>query len=116
MGLLSLSIWIPIFFGILIIAIGRDSQAEIVRWIALIGALFGLAVTIPLVSGFTNDTAAMQFVEKFLWIEKFNIHYHLGIDGISLWLIPLTAFITVIVVISAWDVINTWVHFLYYLD
>lgn len=110
MGLLSLSIWIPIFFGILIITTGRDSQAGVVRWIALIGALFGLAVTIPLVSGFTNDTAAMQFVEKFLWIEKFNIHYHLGIDGISLWLIPLTAFITVIVVISAWDVITNRVH------
>lgn len=110
MSLLSLSIWVPIFFGILIIAIGRDSQADVVRWIALIGALFGLAVTVPLISGFTNETAAMQFVEKFLWIERFNIHYHIGIDGISLWLIPLTAFITVIVVISAWEVITVRVH------
>ncbi|MEB0233406.1 NADH-quinone oxidoreductase subunit M, partial [Undibacterium sp. 10I3] len=48
----------------------------------------------------------MQFVEKFSWVEKFNIFYALGIDGISLWLIPLTAFITVIVVIAAWEVVE----------
>lgn len=110
MGLLSLSIWIPIFFGVVLLAIGRDDQARVVRWIALIGALAGLAATVPLVSGFSNDTAAMQFVEKVLWIERFNIHYHLGIDGISLWLIPLTAFITVIVIISAWEAITERVH------
>jgi NADH-quinone oxidoreductase subunit M len=110
MGLLSLSIWVPVAFGLLLLAIGRDDQAVVVRWIALIGALLGFAVTLPIIAGFANDTAAMQFVEKILWIERFNIHYHLGIDGISLWLIPLTAFITVIVVISAWEVITDRVH------
>jgi len=110
MGLLSLAIWAPVFFGAVLLALGRDDQAHVVRWIALVGALFGLLVTVPLVTGFAIDTAEMQFVEKAMWIERFNIHYHLGIDGISLWLIPLTAFINVIVVISAWDVITERVN------
>ncbi|MCU0930899.1 MAG: NADH-quinone oxidoreductase subunit M [Serpentinimonas sp.] len=110
MGLLSLAIWTPIFFGIVLLALGRDEQANMVRWTALVGALLGLLVTVPLVTGFDNGTAAMQFVEKAVWIEAFNIHYHLGVDGISLWLIPLTAFITVIVVVASWESITERVH------
>jgi NADH-quinone oxidoreductase subunit M len=110
MGLLSLAIWTPIFFGIVLLALGRDEQANMVRWTALVGALLGLLVTVPLVAGFDNGTAAMQFVEKAVWIEAFNIHYHLGVDGISLWLIPLTAFITVIVVVASWESITDRVH------
>jgi NADH-quinone oxidoreductase subunit M len=110
MGLLSLAIWTPILFGVLLLAFGRDDQAPMVRWIALAGALIGLAVTVPLYTGFEIGSAAMQFVEKSLWIERFNIHYHLGVDGISLWLILLTAFITVIVVISSWEAITTRVN------
>ncbi len=110
MGLLSLAIWVPIFFGVLLLAIGRDDQAHVVRWIALVGAVVSLLITVPLYTGFVIDTAAMQHVEKMLWIERFNIHYHLGVDGISLWLVPLTAFITVIVVISAWEVITERVN------
>lgn len=110
MGLLSLAIWAPIFFGVLLLAFGRDDQAHVVRWIALVGAIFSLLATVPIYTGFVVDTAAMQHVEKVLWIERFNIHYHLGVDGISLWLIPLTAFITVIVVISAWEVITERVN------
>jgi NADH-quinone oxidoreductase subunit M len=52
----------------------------------------------------------MQFVEKLNWIERFNVHYHLGVDGISLWLIPLTAFINVVVVIAGWEVITRKVN------
>jgi NADH-quinone oxidoreductase subunit M len=110
MGLLSLAIWVPIFFGVVLLALGRDDQAMVVRWTALVGAVVSLLVTIPLYTGFVVDSAAMQFVEKQMWIERFNIHYHLGIDGISLWLIPLTAFITVVVVISAWEVITERVN------
>ena len=110
MGLLSLAIWVPIFFGVVLLALGRDDQAVVVRWTALVGAVVSLLVTIPLYTGFVVDSAAMQFVEKQIWIERFNIHYHLGIDGISLWLIPLTAFITVVVVISAWEVITERVN------
>ena len=102
MGLLSLSIWVPIAFGALLLVFSKEGQANAVRWLALIGALIGLAVTIPLVTGFDTTTASMQFVENMLWIERFNIHYHLGVDGISMWFVPLTAFITVIVVIASW--------------
>lgn len=110
MGLLSLAIWTPIVVGVVLLALGRDEQAGMVRWIALVGALVGLAVTVPLYTGFEVGSAAMQFVEKSLWIERFNVHYHLGVDGISLWLVLLTAFITVIVVIAGWEVITERVN------
>jgi len=70
----------------------------------------GLAVTIPLISGFDAGTAAMQFVEKAPWVARFNMHYHLGVDGISMWFVPLTAFITVIVVIASWESITERVY------
>ena len=110
MGLLSLSIWVPIAFGVILLAFGREDQANTVRWVALIGAVASFLVTIPLYTGFDNSTAAMQFVENIPWIERFHIHYKLGVDGISLWFVLLTAFMTVIVVISAWEVITTRVN------
>ena len=110
MGLLSLAIWIPIAFGVLLLAVGRDEHARMVRWIALIGALISFLVTLPLYDGFKLGTAAMQFVEKTGWIERFNIHYHLGVDGISFWFVPLTAFITVIVVVASWESITERVN------
>ncbi|MGJ7521532.1 NADH-quinone oxidoreductase subunit M [Variovorax sp. LT1P1] len=106
MGLLSLAIWVPIAFGVLLLAIGRDDRANLVRWIALVGAIVSFLVTIPLYTRFQLGTASMQFVEKFSWIQRFNVSYHLGVDGLSVWMVLLTAFITVIVVISAWEVIT----------
>jgi len=110
MGLLSLAIWTPVFFGAVLLAFGRDDQARMVRWIALIGALAGLAVTLPLYPGFDLGTSAMQFVEKAPWIDRFNVNYHLGIDGISFWFVLLTAFITVVVVIASWESITERVN------
>jgi NADH-quinone oxidoreductase subunit M len=110
MGLLSLAIWTPILFGVVLLALGRESQVRAVRWLALIGAIAGLLVTLPLLSGFDTTTANMQFVEKSLWIERSNIHYHLGLDGLSFWFVPLTAFITVIVVIASWENITERVN------
>ncbi len=110
MGLLSLTIWTPIAFGVVLLALGRDDQARAVRWVALIGAVISLLLTLPLVGGFQSDTAAMQFVEKAPWISRFNVSYHLGVDGISLWFIPLTAFINVIVVIAGWEAITQRVN------
>ncbi|MDP1656390.1 MAG: NADH-quinone oxidoreductase subunit M [Hylemonella sp.] len=110
MGLLSLAIWMPIAFGVLLLALGRDEQARMVRWVALIGALASFLVTLPLYTGFKLDTAAMQFVEKMPWMERFNVHYHVGLDGISLWFVLLTAFINVIVVIAGWEVITRRVN------
>ena len=110
MGLLSLAIWTPIFFGVVLLALGRDEQAGAVRWIALIGALAGLFATVPLMANFVPGTADIQFVEKLSWIERFNVQYFLGVDGLSFWFVPLTAFITVVVVIAGWEVITERVN------
>jgi len=110
MGLLSLAIWVPIAFGALCLAIGREEHANRVRWIALIGSVISFIVTIPLYTRFQLGTPAMQFVEKASWIERFHINYSIGLDGLSLWLVLLTSFITVIVVISAWEVITERVN------
>ncbi len=105
-GLLSLSIWLPIAFGVLLLAVGRDDSAGMVRGIALFGAVLSFLVTLPLISGFDTTTAALQFQENVLWIERFNVRYHLGVDGISVWFVLLTALITVIVVLAGWEVIR----------
>ena len=110
MGLLSLAIWTPIFFGVVLLALGRDEQAPMVRWIALVGAIAGLVVTVPLYTGFKLGTAAMQFVENGAWIDRFNVNYHLGVDGISLWLVLLTAFINVVVTVASWESITSRVN------
>ncbi len=103
---LSAAIWIPILAGLFLLAFGRDRNAGVVRMVALAAAVLGFLVTIPLYIGFDTYSAQMQFVELSPWIERLNAHYHLGVDGISLWLVMLTAFITVIVVIAAWKVIE----------
>ena len=110
MGWLSLAIWTPIIVGAVLLALGRESQAQLVRWIALLGSLVSLLVTLPLYTGFRLGTAEMQFVEKTPWISRFNVNYYLGVDGISLWFVLLTAFITVIVVIAGWQVIQRKVN------
>ena len=110
MGLLSLAIWVPIAFGAFLLLFGRAEHARMVRWLALIGSLISFAVTLPLYQGFKLGTAAMQFVEKSPWIKGLNIHYHIGLDGLSLWFVPLTAFITVIVVIASWTSITERVN------
>ncbi len=110
MGLLSVSIWLPILAGTVLLAIGRDENAQAVRWLALAAAIASFLVTVPLVTGFDVASAAMQFEEKLPWIERFKVNYHLGVDGISVWFVLLTAFITIVVVISAWEVITERVH------
>ncbi len=104
--ILSIAIWLPILFGIVVLVVGslRSSSAD--RWLALIGSVLSFLVTLPLVTGFDSTTAALQFEEKSVWIDRFNIGYHLGIDGIAMWFVVLTALVTVIVVIAGWQVIE----------
>lgn len=104
---LTFAIWIPILTGAFILAAGRDSAAGTVRGLALAGSLLGLLVTIPLLTGFDTSQAGLQFVERYMWIERLNAHYHLGVDGLSVWFVALTAFTTVIVVIAGWEVIQS---------
>ncbi len=104
--LLSLSIWLPIVFGVIILAIGRDERPGMTRVLALVASIISLLPTLALLQGFDNAAHGMQFVESTPWIGRFNIFYALAIDGLSLWFVPLTAFITIIVIISAWEVIT----------
>ena len=103
---LSLAIWCPIAFGLFVLACGRDENPGMVRAVSLLGSVVSVLVTLPLISQFDKAAHGMQFVEKAAWIERFNVNYFIGIDGISVWFVLLTAFITVIVVISAWEVIE----------
>ncbi len=104
--ILSLAIWVPIFAGILVLFTGDDKNASAARWIALIGSLVAFAVTVPLYTGFNFADGGFQFQEGFSWIPTFNIHYHLGADGIAVPLILLTSFTTILVVIAGWEVIQ----------
>ena len=104
--LLSLAIWVPILAGFVVLATGSDRNAPLARMLSLIGAVAGLLVTIPLYTGFDMRTPAMQFVELATWIPRFNVNYHLGVDGISMPFVILNSFITVTVVLAGWQVID----------
>ncbi|MNK15458.1 NADH-quinone oxidoreductase subunit M [compost metagenome] len=104
--LLSLAIWLPIAFGVFILAVGRDTNPNAVRVLSLFGSIVSFLVTLPIVAKFDNAAHGMQFVEKLKWIDIFNINYSLGVDGLSMWFVILTAFITIFVVIAAWEVIE----------
>jgi len=103
--ILSLTIWVPIVFGIAVLAIGNDRNPAPARWTALAGSVLGLVVCIPLWTRF-DFVATMQFVEMAPWIARFNVNYHLGVDGISMPLILLNSFLTVLVVVAHWEVIT----------
>jgi NADH-quinone oxidoreductase subunit M len=105
--LLSLAIWVPIVFGVLVLATGSDRNARVARLLALIGAVLGLLVTLPLYAGFDTGAGGFQFRELAPWIASLHVNYHLGIDGVSLLLILLNSFTTVLVVIAGWEVIQT---------
>ena len=104
--LLSLTIWVPIIVGILVLCCYREEHKSLARWVALAGSVLSFIVTIPLWLGFDNTTAAMQFVERYLWIPRYQIHYALGVDGLSMLFILLNSFITILVVVAGWRVIE----------
>ena len=103
---LSTVVWLPIVAGVIVLLAGSDRNAAVARWLALVGALAGLAVALPLWTGFDRTIPGMQFEEFRPWIATFNINYHFGIDGVSLLLILLNCFTTVLVVIAGWTVIR----------
>jgi NADH-quinone oxidoreductase subunit M len=104
--LLNLAIWVPIVAGVLVLFTGSDRNAPVARLIALAGSVLGFLVTLPLYIRFDPTISGFQFVVQEPWIETFNVNYHLGIDGISLLLILLNSFTTVLVVIAGWDIIK----------
>lgn len=105
--LLSLLIWLPVLGGIIIICISNDKNPNLARYIALIISIISLALCVPLYLHFDLHTYHMQFVENISWISAYHIHYHLGVDGISMPMVILTIFTTLIVVLASWNVIQT---------
>jgi NADH-quinone oxidoreductase subunit M len=105
--LLSLAIWLPIAAGLVVLATGSGRAGDNARWLALVGATLGFVVTLPLYAGFDPQAHGMQFQELVSWIPRFHINYHLGIDGVSLLLILLNSFTTILVVIAGWQAIQT---------
>ncbi len=105
--LLSLVIWTPVIGGILVLATGSDKNAMEAKVLTLVVSIVTFLLSLPLYTNFNTQVSTMQFVEKMSWIERFNINYHLGVDGISMPLILLTSFTTVIVVVAGWEVIKT---------
>src|SRR5579885_1901795 len=104
--LLSILIWLPIAAGVAVLLLGERFIAA-GRWLALAASLATLALSLPLLASFDTQTAAYQFVEKAAWIPRFNAFYGLGVDGISLPLVVLTAVMTIPVIIAAWTVVKT---------
>ena len=105
--LLSTVIWLPILAGAAVLCTGSDRNAPVARWLALAGAIGGFLVALPLWCGFDAGASGMQFVELRPWIESYSINYHVGIDGISLLLILLNCFTTVLVVLAGWQVVES---------
>ncbi|HHZ88290.1 MAG TPA: NADH-quinone oxidoreductase subunit M [Chromatiaceae bacterium] len=103
--LLSLVVWTPIIGAMLVLAAGRPG-GDAPKHIALATSIVTFILSIPLWSGFDVATSQMQFVEQVPWIESFGIQYYMGIDGISMPLILLTTFTTVLVVLAGWEVIK----------
>jgi len=103
--IISATIWLPILGGALVLGSG-DKAPNVSRWLALIFAVLTFLVSIPLYTGFDAGSAQMQFVEKTPWIPMFDVHYYLGVDGISMPLILLTTFISILVIIAGWEVIQ----------
>ncbi len=103
---ISVAIWLPIIFGVLVLATGDDKNAPLARNLALLGSILSFLVTLPLYTGFDITTSAMQFEELRNWIPLFSIHYHLGVDGISMLFVLLNSFFTPLVVLAGWKVID----------
>ena len=104
--LLSILIWLPIAAGIVVLLLG-ERRIGAARWLSLLASIATLALSLPLLADFNTHTAAYQFVEKVPWIPRFNAYYALGVDGISLPLVVLTALMTIPVIIAAWTVVKS---------
>ncbi len=110
--LLSILIWLPVAGGLAVLAIGDDgdassARAAVMRMTTLVTSLLTLLLSILLYQRFDTAASAMQFVERVPWVDAIDAWYYLGVDGISVPLILLTAFITPLVVIAGWDSIRT---------
>ncbi|GLQ95336.1 NADH-quinone oxidoreductase subunit M [Dyella acidisoli] len=107
--LLSLLIWLPIVGAVPVLLAG-SGRPNAARWISLLMAILTFAISLFLIPQYHPDVAGMQLVESHLWIESLNVHYSLGVDGISVALILLTTFVGILVIVGAWEVIQDKPH------
>jgi len=107
--MLSLVIWLPIVGGALVSLTG-SGRASTARWLALAIAILTFILSIPLFTGYDATAGTMQFIENYTWIAAIAANYHVGADGISIALILLTTFTTVLVIVGAWDSVHDKVN------
>jgi NADH-quinone oxidoreductase subunit M len=98
--LLAALIWLPIVGGFLVLGFGKREGGA--KWLSLCVSLAEFLISIPLYTGFKTGTAQMQFVERSAWIPSIHADFYIGVDGISMPLILLTTFTTVLIVIASW--------------
>ena len=98
--LLSILIWLPVLGAVLVLLTGGDKNANLARTIAVIVAVANMLLCIPLYLGFDPGRYDMQFMQDHLWIRAYQMHYALGVDGISLVMVILTNFTGLLVVIA----------------
>jgi len=98
--LLSVLIWLPVIGGAVVL--GLNDRAALAKWLSLTVSGLALLLSVPLWSQFATGTAAMQFIERAPWVSTIHAEYYIGVDGISMPLILLTTFTTVLIVIAGW--------------
>ena len=98
--ILSLLILLPIVGAVALLVIPRR-QEDVVKIVAFAISVLALLVSLPLYFGFDNSVTGYQFEEQYNWIPAFNLSYHVGIDGLSLFLVILTTFLTAISIKSS---------------
>lgn len=109
MPLLSALIWLPILGGLITFMLG-DRRSGSAKYLALAVSFAAFFLSIKLYLGLDQSLASMQFIEMLPWLPGFNINYHLGVDGISVALIMLTTFTTILVLLGSWSSIEHRTH------
>ena len=104
--ILSLIVFFPALGATIIVLALKKEWLDGIRWSALAVSVVTFFLSVYLVWAFNPNTASLQWVEKTVWIERFGIHYFLGVDGISLLLVVLTTLMTVICVLASWTEIR----------
>jgi NADH-quinone oxidoreductase subunit M len=107
--LLSLLIWLPVVGAVPVLLAG-SGRPGLARWLALLVAILTFVVSLFLLPQYNAADAAMQLGEDHLWIASLGVHYGLAVDGISVALILLTTFVSILVIVGAWEVIQDKPH------
>ena len=103
--LLSIVTFLPLLGAVVLALLPTDDTVRIKQF-ALGVASLGFVASLPLVLLWDDANAGMQFVEKVTWVKSLGISWHMGIDGISLWLVMLTTFLGPIVILGSWTAVE----------